>query len=53
MRVFSGVIDAEWPALKEAYRVWLDPVNFDASGRQIERLGDLTGLVRASGDPTL
>jgi RimJ/RimL family protein N-acetyltransferase len=48
-----AVIDAEWPALKEAYRVWLDPVNFDASGRQIERLGDLTGLVRASGDPTL
>jgi RimJ/RimL family protein N-acetyltransferase len=48
-----SVIDSEWPALAEAYRVWLDPVNFDAKGRQKERLSDLTRLVRANGDPTL
>ncbi len=48
-----SVIDNEWPALAEAYRVWLDPANFDAKGRQRERLSDLTRLVRANGDPAL
>lgn len=48
-----AMIDTEWPALKEAYRVWLDPANFDAAGQQRERLGDLTSLVRAGSDPTL
>ncbi|MBO6623640.1 GNAT family N-acetyltransferase [Rhodophyticola porphyridii] len=46
-------IDAEWPALKEAFRAWLSPENFDAEGRQKERLGDLTRLVRVSSDPAL
>ena len=44
-------IDKEWPALKEAYRAWLAPTNFDASGRQVESLADLTRLVRVSKDP--
>lgn len=48
-----AVTDKEWPALNEAFRVWLDPGNFDPEGRQIERLGDLTALVRVSSDPTL
>jgi RimJ/RimL family protein N-acetyltransferase len=48
-----SVIDSEWPALAEAFRVWLDPANFDARGRQKERLSDLTRLVRANGDPLL
>jgi len=48
-----AAIDAEWPALKEAYRVWLDPANFDEAGRQIERLSDLTRLVRVADDPAL
>lgn len=48
-----SVIDEEWPALAEAYRVWLDPANFDSAGRQRERLSDLTRLVRAAGDPAL
>ena len=48
-----AAIDAEWPALKEAFRVWLVPSNFKADGRQIERLSDLTGLVRAAEDPLL
>ncbi|EEW24583.1 GNAT family N-acetyltransferase [Rhodobacter ferrooxidans] len=46
-----AVIDAEWPGLREAYQAWLSPANFDAAGRQRERLGDLTGLVRAGSDP--
>jgi hypothetical protein len=48
-----AAIDSEWPALKEAFRVWLDPANFDASGQQIESLSKLTGLVRAASDPSL
>lgn len=48
-----AAIDAEWPALREAYDVWLDPANFRPDGQQIERLSDLTRLVRVSSDPTL
>lgn len=51
--VWFSIIDKEWPALSEAYRAWLNPRNFDASGRQIERLSDLTALVRATNDPAL
>lgn len=46
-------IDSEWPALKETFRIWLDPANFDAEGRQKERLSDLTRLVRVTDDPAL
>jgi hypothetical protein len=48
-----AMIDSEWPALREAYAAWLSPANFDAAGRQRERLSDLTGLVRAASDPAL
>ncbi|MDP4031242.1 MAG: GNAT family protein [Pseudorhodobacter sp.] len=48
-----AVIDAEWPGLSEAYQAWLAPANFDAQGRQRERLSDLTRLVRAGDDPQL
>ena len=48
-----SVIDSEWPALQEAYTVWLSPGNFDPAGRQRERLSDLTRLVRAADDPML
>ncbi|MGD0490467.1 MAG: GNAT family protein [Steroidobacteraceae bacterium] len=33
-----SITDGEWPALRSAYRAWLDPGNFDASGRQKRRL---------------
>ena len=46
-----AVIDAEWPALREAFAAWLAPSNFDSNGRQREKLADLTGLVRAGSDP--
>jgi RimJ/RimL family protein N-acetyltransferase len=48
-----SVISDEWPALAEAYRVWLSPANFNAKGQQRERLSDLTRLVRANDDPAL
>jgi RimJ/RimL family protein N-acetyltransferase len=38
-----AVIDADWRAgLRDAYLRWLDPANFDAAGRQRQRLSDLT-----------
>lgn len=48
-----AAIDAEWPALKAAFSLWLDPSNFDAMGRQRNRLGDLTRPVRVASDPAL
>ncbi len=48
-----AVTDRDWPALDEAFRVWLSPGNFDAGGHQRERLSDLTRLVRVSSDPAL
>jgi RimJ/RimL family protein N-acetyltransferase len=38
-----AAIDTEWPALRQAFRAWLAPTNFDAAGRQRTRLSDLTG----------
>jgi RimJ/RimL family protein N-acetyltransferase len=48
-----SVIDSEWPALSEAFSLWLAPGNFDANGHQRERLSDLTRLVRQAEDPAL
>lgn len=38
-----SVIDSEWPALDRAFRAWLDPGNFDAAGRQHNRLATRVG----------
>lgn len=46
-----AAIDAEWPALRAAFAHWLDPVNFDATGQQRDRLGDLTRPLRVASDP--
>lgn len=48
-----AAIDAEWPALKAAYETWLDPANFDAGGRQIVPLSELTRPILAARDPAL
>lgn len=48
-----AMIDREWPALNEAFNLWLSPDNFDGNGQQREALSDLTRLVRVSSDPTL
>ncbi|MBS0211315.1 MAG: GNAT family N-acetyltransferase [Planctomycetes bacterium] len=37
-----ATIDAEWPALRDAFEKWLDPSNFDEQGQQRSRLSDLT-----------
>lgn len=48
-----AVTSEDWPALSEAFRAWLAPGNFDAKGRQKERLSDLTRLTRVAADPAL
>lgn len=37
-----SIIDQEWPRLRAAFSRWLDPGNFDESGRQREKLSILT-----------
>lgn len=45
--------DQDWPSLREAFRMWLAPGNFDGDFQQRESLSDLTRLVRVSHDPAL
>jgi RimJ/RimL family protein N-acetyltransferase len=33
-----ALLDGEWPAVRAAFERWLDPVNFDESGRQLSPL---------------
>lgn len=35
-----AMLDTDWPARRAAFARWLDPENFDATGRQKTRLGD-------------
>jgi RimJ/RimL family protein N-acetyltransferase len=37
-----AAIDSDWPALRDAFAKWLDPGNFDSTGRQRTRLTELT-----------
>ena len=37
---WHSIIDAEWPRLQRGFRRWLEPGNFDSSGRQRRRLQD-------------
>jgi hypothetical protein len=30
--------DEDWPAIRKAFKAWLSPKNFDASGAQKKRL---------------
>lgn len=36
-----SMLDCEWPARKRAFEQWLDPANFDASGKQRISLDEL------------
>jgi RimJ/RimL family protein N-acetyltransferase len=38
-----SIIDEEWPAAKAAFERWLEPANFDATGRQRQSLSSLMG----------
>lgn len=33
-----SILDGEWPVLRQAYRTWLSPENFDADGQQRQPL---------------
>jgi RimJ/RimL family protein N-acetyltransferase len=35
-----SIVDREWPAVRAGFERWLDPANFDATGRQLRRLDD-------------
>jgi hypothetical protein len=48
-----SVIDREWPSLREAFRQWLEPSNFDARGVQRVALADLTRGLLKTRDPEL
>ena len=37
-----AIIDRDWPVLRAAFKRWLDPSNFDATGRQRVSLSSLT-----------
>jgi len=38
-----SIIDSDWPSIKEALQHWLNPQNFDESGKQIRRLQEMRG----------
>lgn len=40
-----AMVDSEWPQLEQAYTRWLAPGNFDANGKQHQRLSDLTAPI--------
>ena len=48
-----AAIDAEWPALKDAFENWLVPDNFTADGAQIQSLADLTCPILVARDPVI
>jgi len=44
-----SILDGEWPQLKAAFEAWLDPGNFDESGRQLQALAHLREGLQADG----
>jgi RimJ/RimL family protein N-acetyltransferase len=42
-----SVTDAEWPAVRAAHEAWLDPANFEESGRQRTSLSTASGTAFA------
>jgi RimJ/RimL family protein N-acetyltransferase len=43
-----AIVGEEWPAVRAGFERWLSAGNFDAEGRQRERLGDLIETERRS-----
>ena len=41
-----SILDAEWPAIREAFTQWLDNDNFNNDGSQKSRLNDLIATTR-------
>lgn len=48
-----AAIDAEWPALRDAFETWLDPANFDLDGQHVKLLSELTNPILVQRDPAL
>ena len=46
-----AMTDGDWACLRAAWESWLDPANFDAGGRQRQRLATLTAPCRVASDP--
>ena len=46
-----AMTSADWAAVDEGFRAWLDPGNFDAQGRQRATLGALIAARRSGGPP--
>lgn len=43
-----SILDHEWPAIRANFVTWLDPANFDESGRQRQSLGELNRALTAA-----
>jgi RimJ/RimL family protein N-acetyltransferase len=43
---YYSIIDSEWPLGKKAFEAWLDPNNFDGSGRQKQRLEEFRRILK-------
>jgi RimJ/RimL family protein N-acetyltransferase len=41
-----AITDDEWPAIRDAFQMWLSPENFDEAGHQRRPLGELTAAAR-------
>jgi RimJ/RimL family protein N-acetyltransferase len=41
-----SILDSEWPGLRSAFERWLDPANFDATGKQRAGLAELRATDR-------
>jgi RimJ/RimL family protein N-acetyltransferase len=45
-----SILDSEWPRLKMGFEHWLDPANFDATGRQRQSLSSFIESAFATAD---
>jgi len=43
-----AIVDDDWPAVRSGFQAWLQPGNFDGSGRQRQTLGELIEVARRS-----
>lgn len=41
-----SILDQEWPPIRAAFETWLAPGNFDAEGKQRQRLSELVAAAR-------
>jgi RimJ/RimL family protein N-acetyltransferase len=44
-----SIVDEDWPRVRAGFEQWLAPRNFDASGQQRRRLGELTATAGSGG----